>query len=190
MKLKIRNCVTDPEKKTLRSKGQGVFKPVLMGEVLLPGAIRMILAASMEKSDVDYLDFLVKNHSCSVLIVGDGLQEDCSAIYTYLGLEQESIEDEEDTADLQEEVEEVIEESEEVIEEPQSELPEEESIQEDAEEEEVEEEEPQPAYTDESLKGLKNSELREIAYSLVEDAPVSNYSKKKLIAYILEQQNV
>ena len=126
-----------------------------------------------------------------MLIVGDGLQEDCSAIYTYLGLEQESIEDEEDTADLQEEVEEVIEESEEVIEEPQSELAEEESIQEDAEdEEEVEEEEPQPAYTDESLKGLKNSELREIAYSLVEDAPVSNYSKKKLIAYILEQQNV
>lgn len=178
MRLKIRNCVTDPEKKALRQKGQGVMRPLIMGDVLAPGAIRMVAATDMTKADVDNLDFLVKNHSCTALVVGQGFLPDCGPLYDFLGFNQDVPAPAVEVATP--EVEEPV--AEEVLEEePAVTVEEVEEPSEDVQE--------GPTYTESELKNMKNADLRDIATLLVEDAQVGGLSKKKLVAFILENQN-
>lgn len=175
MKLKIRNCVTDPEKKALRSKGQGVLKPLFMGSVLVPGAIRIVEAKAMSKDDVDTLDFLVKSHSCTALHIGVGMLDSCEAIYAFLGFAQEeSVQ----AVEVKEFTEVVVEESAapaepEVIEETSEELVDEAATS---------------AYTEEDLMNMKNADLRDICQLVNQDTDVSGLTKKKLVAFILEHQ--
>lgn len=177
MKLKIRNCVTDPEKKALRSKGQGTLKPLFMGSVLVPGAIRVVEATSMTKEDVDALDFLLKSYSCTALHIGVGMLDSCEPIYTFLGIAQEKegssvvepiiVEDVpvvvEAPAEIEPEVQETI--SEELASEPTS-----------------------ASYTEDDLMNMKNSDLRDICQLMNQDTDVSSFTKKKLVAFILEHQ--
>ena len=72
MRIQIRNCVTDPRFKLLRKKGKPVFKPEILGSILIPGAVRIINSDDLELSDIKFLDFLVKNGSCEAVEIGVG----------------------------------------------------------------------------------------------------------------------
>ena len=181
MRLKIRNCVTDPAKKASRSRGQGVLRPNIMGKVLMPGAIRLVDADSMNQEDVDFLDFLIKNHCCSLTHIGVGMLDSCDAVYSFLGFDQKEVIAEEVKEEIVEEL--VVEDhsTEEVAE----------VVAEEPSVEEIEEalvEEAPIGYTKAELMNKKNAELREICQLVSEDAEVGGLAKKKLVAFILEHQ--
>lgn len=184
MKLQIRNCVTDPSKKALRRRGQGVLRPVIMGKVLVPGAIRVVSATDMQRSDVDLLDSLIKNHSCTALHIGVGNLSSCETVYEFLGfnVEQETVEVVEPIAEeAPEQIEaavEPVEQQAEVVEEAEETV---EVVEEEASEETA-------GYTKTELMNKKNAELREICTLLVEDVDTNGMTKKKLVALILENQ--
>ena len=182
MKLLIRNCVKDPKYKELRKAGTPVFKPVILGEVLAPGAIRKVLASKFNNVELLNLDSLVKSGSCSVVDLSKGDLSDLSSVFSYLGFDQSEVVADEPADELGPD------EDTQSVEEP--EIIEEVSEEEDpsAEIEEVIEEE-STIYTESELLELRNADLRDMILDMDPEAPVANKSKKKLIALLLEIQN-
>lgn len=174
MKLQIKNCVTDPRFKELRKTGKPVFKPTICGQVLVPGAVRRVMAAELTQNDVLFLDSLVKSGSCLVSSPGLGFLPDMDSVKAFLGFQEEQ-----KTAPVQEIVEEAIliteepslEESEELSNEPKG-LADQAS-----------------SFTEEELNEMRNSDLRDFILSLDPDAAVGNKSKKKLVSLALEIQD-
>ena len=166
MKVQIKNCVTDPAYKELRQKGSPQFKPVILGQVLMPGATRVVNSENINLALATKIDSLVKSGSLLCHVVGVG----SVCLVDHLGLEEPV----EVLSEPEPAVEEITEE-EPVIEEP--------SVEEESEEEQI-------GYSEEDLSSMKNADLRSIALSLDESAQVANKSKKKLVALILELQNV
>lgn len=175
MRLQIKNCVTDPRFKALRRAGKPVFKPLICGQVLVPGAVRRVMATDLSQPDVTFLDSLVKSGSCQVSSPGLGFLDNMDVVKEFLGF-----------SDDQEEV--LTPEPEAVIEEPV--IVEETDVEEELPQEEEEEaSEETSALTEEELTAMRNSDLREFILGLDPEASVGNKSKKKLVALALELQN-
>ena len=178
MRIKIKNCVTDPRFKDLRRNGKPVFKPLILGSVLVPGAVRVVQSDIFKKEDVAFLDSLVKSGSCTALEVGVGPVDFNQWLSKFADSLEEPVEEiveivEEDPIIDTESVEESVEEA---VEEPAEEI-----IDEDKD--------TQDLHTKESLSDLRNADLRDIITSMDPDASTGNKSKKKLIAMVLELQN-
>ena len=167
MRIQIRNCVTDPKYKTLRRNGTPVFKPAILGSILVPGAVRVVDSELFDAKDVEYLAFLVKSGSCTAVHVGKG-PVDFDAWLLSFPQPQETVKK---------------------LPDPPAEIIIEEPSKEDIEEDEESEEESTTLYTEKDLSSMKNADLRAIAISIDPQAPTGNKSKKKLIALILELQN-
>ena len=177
MRIQIRNCVTDIRFKDLRRKGTPVFKPSILGSVLVPGAIRIVESDLFDLTSATYLSSLVKSGSCEATEIGVGPVNFDAWLSSF-------------SADLPvEEPEPVIEEVVEAAEEPAPEIEEEPSLDE-LPIELDEPSDPQPQiYSEEDLSGMKNADLRAIILEIDPDASLGNKSKKKLISLLLELQN-
>lgn len=180
MRIQIKNCVTDPTYKDLRRKGNPVFKPVILGSVLVPGAVRVLESSLFAFEDVTYLCSLVKSGSCLATEIGVGpvdFDKWSSSFAPSVQAVQEPI-----VAPVV--VQEVAEEA------PQQEAEEEENVSLDLSEEVVDADSAEPTIYDEStLSEMKNSDLRDIIVSMDPEADTNNKAKKKLISMILEMQN-
>ena len=170
MKIQIKNCVTDPNYKELRKAGTPIFKPVVLGQTLVPGAIRVVDASSISYQEAKHIDSLVKSGCLVVKQIGIG----SVSLVEYLGY-SEPVLVEPPPAPVVEEVKEII--PEEPVEEETTEAPEEEPSEDSS------------LYTESDLLAMKNAELRAIALELDSDAQITNKSKKKLVTLILGLQN-
>lgn len=170
MKIQIKNCVTDPNYKELRKAGTPVFKPVVLGQTLVPGAIRVVDASSISYQEAKHIDSLVKSGCLVVKQIGIG----SVSLVEYLGY-SEPVLVEPPPAPVVEEVKEII--PEDPVEEETTEAPEEEPSEDSS------------LYTESDLLAMKNAELRAIALELDSDAQITNKSKKKLVTLILGLQN-
>lgn len=172
MKVQIKNCVTDPAYKELRRHGSPQFKPVILGQVLMPGATRVLQGESIDYALATKIDSLVKSGSLVCHIIGVGPV----SLVDHIGFSKpvEAVQE----AKVQ------VEAEDEVLEEP---------IEDAIEEDLAIEEAPiggKSVYSEEELSSMKNSDLRSIALLLDESAQVNNKSKKSLVSLVLELQNV
>lgn len=177
MRIQIRNCVTDIRFKDLRRKGTPVFKPSILGSVLVPGAIRIVESDLFDLTSATYLSSLVKSGSCEATEIGVGPVNFDAWLSSF-------------AADLPvEEPTPVVEEVVEIVEESAPELEEEPSLDELLVEVDEPSEESAQLYTEEDLSSMKNADLRAIILEMDPDASLGNKSKKKLISLLLELQN-
>lgn len=171
MRIQIKNCVTDPRFKKLRQQGSPVFKPSILGSVLVPGAMRIVDSSEFGLPDVKNLDSLVKSGSCLVTEVGIGPVDFVSWISSF---------GEEPAAEV------IAEPVEEVIAEEEPSLISQEELEEESEESSVQE---TSLHSEEDLLAMTNADLRDLALSLDPEAAIANKSKKKLVDLIMEIQN-
>lgn len=179
MRIQIKNCVTDPTYKDLRRKGNPVFKPVILGSVLVPGAVRVLESSLFGIEDVTYLCSLVKSGSCLATEVGVGPVDFDKWSSSFAPSVQAAVEPTVEPVVVQE-----------VVEEVQQEVEEKGSISLEVSEE-VGDSEPTDLtiYDESTLSEMKNSDLRDIIVSMDPEADTNNKAKKKLISMILEMQN-
>lgn len=175
MRIQIRNCVTDPRFKSLRRNGSPVFKPSILGEVLVPGAIRIVESDLFDLVSATNLSSLVKSGSCQAIEMGVGelnFDKWLSSFGEAASAELDVIEEPEIVAEKEEEEEE-------------------ESASLDELPIELDEtpEEPSVIYTEEELSSMKNADLRAIILEMDPNALTGNKSKKKLVSLLLELQN-
>lgn len=181
MRIQIKNCVTNPAYKALRASGNPTFKPLILGQVLMPNAIRLVESEDFNKQAVMSLESLVKSGSCLATEVGVGPVNFPEWLLSFPSEAPEVIEE------PQEEEAPVIEEEPEPVEASSGD----DTLsfeEEEVESEEIIDEEPS-IYTESELLEMRNADLRELALSINPEAGVSNKSKKKLISLILEIQN-